>query len=211
MPHHTAPSRCRTALIAGGLCAFLAVPALAERADRNLPMNVEADAMRHDDVQQTSVFTGNVVITKGTIVIRGQRVEVKQDEQGNQFGVVLAANDKPAFFRQKRDGADEYIEGEGQRIDYNGQADTVKFTGQAVMRRYKGSKLNDETRGGVIFYDNKSEVYTVDGNQQRSAENPSGRVRTMLTPTAKPDAATKPGPTGPQPVLSPSTGLEKRP
>lgn len=202
----------RSLLIAGGLCVWLAAPALAERADRSQPMNIEADAMRHDDVRQTSVFTGNVVITKGTITIRGQRVDVKQDDQGNQFGTVVAGN-KLAYYRQKRDNVDEYLEGEAQRIDYDGQADTVKFTGQAVMRRYKGTQLNDETRGNVIFYDNKTEVYTVDGNNQRTAENPSGRVRAMLTPATKPDAAApaKPAPKGPQPALSPSTDLEKRP
>jgi hypothetical protein len=39
-------------------------------ADRDQPMNIEADALRHDD-QQQPVFTGNVVVTKGTIVMRG--------------------------------------------------------------------------------------------------------------------------------------------
>jgi lipopolysaccharide export system protein LptA len=63
---------------------------------------------------------------------------VRQDEQGNQFGTVLAGPGQPAFFRQKREGVDEFIEGEAQRIDYNGQADTVRFTGQAVLRRFKG-------------------------------------------------------------------------
>lgn len=199
----------RNALLAAGLCILLATPVMAERADRNQPMQIEADAMRHDELNQTSVFTGNVLITKGTIVIRGQRVDVKQNDQGQQFGVVLADKDKPAFYRQKRDGMNEYLEGEAQRIDYDGQADTVKFTGQAVMRRLRGSQLNDETRGGVIFYDNKTEVYTVEGASQRTADNPSGRVRAMLTPLPKPDPRATPS--GPQPALSPSTGLEKRP
>ena len=69
---------------------LFAAPALAEKADRNKPMNVEADAMRHDDLRQTSVFTGRVVITKGTIVIRGARVEIRQDSEGNQFGTITA-------------------------------------------------------------------------------------------------------------------------
>ncbi len=47
----------------------------AEKADRNKPMNIEADALRYDDLRQTSVFTGKVVVTKGTIIIRGARVD----------------------------------------------------------------------------------------------------------------------------------------
>ena len=191
------------------------LPAWAEKADRLQPMNVEADSLRVDDANQISTFTGNVVVSKGTIRIRGQQVEVRQDEQGNQFGVVLAAPGQLAFFRHKREGVDEFIEGEAQRIDYNGQADTVRFTGQAVMRRFKGATLNDETRGGVIVYDNRSETFTVDSGAKPAPENPSGRVRAMLTParantaaTPAPAAAT---PATPAPALQPSQRLESRP
>ena len=164
--------------------------ALAERADREKPMNAEADALRYDDARQTSVFTGNVVITKGTILIRGAQVEVRQDPQGHQFGTVLSGPEQPAFFRQKRDGVNEFIEGEAQRIDYDSRADTVKFTGDAVMRRYKGTQLNDETLGNVIVYNNTTDVFTVDGGEAaRGPGNPSGRVRAMLTPNPKPAPA----------------------
>jgi len=172
--------------------------ASAEKADRDKPMNAEADALRYDDARQTSVFTGNVVITKG-IVIRGAQVEVRQDPQGNQFGVV---NGNPGTFRQKREGLDEFIEGEGSRIDYDSRADTVRFTGNAVLRRYKGTQLNDETRGNVIVYNNSTDVFTVDGGA-RSPANPSGRVRAMLTPVPKEPQSE---PAVPPAQLKPSTG-----
>lgn len=167
------------------LAALCSAPtAHAEKADRDKPMNAEADALRYDDARQTSVFTGNVIITKGTIVIRGARVEVRQDTAGNQFGV---ATGQRAFFRQKREGVDEFIEGEALRIDYDSRADTVKFTGDAVMRRFKGTQLNDETLGNVIVYNNTTDVFTVDGGEAaRGPGNPSGRVRAMLTPNPKP-------------------------
>ena len=107
----------------------------AEKADRSKPMNVEADALRHDEQKQTSVFTGRVIVTKGSIVIRGARIEVRQDAQGNQFGLVSAEPGKLAFYRQKREGVDEYIEGEAETIEYDGRADTVKFIKQAQLRR----------------------------------------------------------------------------
>ncbi len=157
--------------------------ALAEKADRNLPLNAEADALRYDDARQTSIFTGNVIITKGTIVIRGAKVEVRQDPQGNQFGIV---NGSPGFFRQKRDGVDEFIEGTAQRIEYDSRADTVRFVGDAVLKRFKGAQLNDETTGSVIVYNNTTDVFTVDGGvANRTADNPTGRVRAMLTPVPK--------------------------
>ena len=68
----------------------LPVPALAEQADRNKPMNIEADNLDHDELKQISVFTGRVVATKGTITLRGSRLEVRQDPEGYQYGVLTA-------------------------------------------------------------------------------------------------------------------------
>ena len=193
-------------------CGVLFSGALhAETADRDKPMHAEADALRYDDAKQLSVFTGNVVITKGTIVIRGDRVEVRQDPQGNQFGVVTGSASAPAFFRQKREGLDEYIEGVADRIDYNGQTDTVRFEQRAVMRRYRGATLADETAGSLIVYNNVTETFTVDGGPaSRTASNPSGRVRAMLTPTPKPpaDGKARTAPTPDKAQLRPSSQLE---
>lgn len=183
--------------------------AWAEKADRNKPMNVEADALRYDDLHQTSVFTGKVVLTKGSILIRGAQLTVRQDPEGYQFGLVKAEPGKLAFFRQKREALDEFIEGEGETIDYNGKADTVKFIGRAQLRRYKGAVLNDEMTGGVIVYDNSNDVFTIDkGATSGSPTGPGGRVRAMLTPAAATDPATKQAPSGQVPTLKPSTLIE---
>lgn len=185
--------------------------ARAEKADRNLPMNVESDALRYDDIKQTSVFTGRVVLTKGTILIRGERIEVRQDAEGNQFGVVTAAPGQRAFFRQKREGLDEFIEGEGERIEYDSLADTVKFIDQAQLRRYRGATLGDEFNGGVIVYNNSTDVFSLDGAPTKAGAAP-GRVRAMLTP--KPEApasapASSDSPVLARPALRPSTTLSE--
>ncbi|MCY7372078.1 MAG: lipopolysaccharide transport periplasmic protein LptA, partial [Polaromonas sp.] len=113
--------------------AGLSLPAFAERADRDKPMNAEADALRYDDLKRSSVFTGNVVITKGSTVVRGARVEVSQDPKGYQLAVATAAPGKLAYYRTKRDGVDETIEGEGERIEYDSRTDVVKFSRRAVV------------------------------------------------------------------------------
>jgi lipopolysaccharide export system protein LptA len=170
---------------------MVAPAAVAERADRDKPMNVEADSLRHEEAQQTSVITGNVVITKGTITMRGQQAVVQQAPDGSQISTLTAAPGARAFFRQKREGVDEWIEGEGERIVYESQADTVRFEGRGVLRRLRGKELNDETLGQTIVYNGQTEIFTVEG-QARTAENPSGRVRAMLTPVPKPGAAAAP-------------------
>ena len=190
-------------------------PVWAENADRDKPMNAEADALRYDDVKQTSVFTGNVVITKGSTIIRGARVDVKQDPEGYQQAVVTAAPGKLAYYRKKREGRDEFIEGEAERIEYDSRQDVVKFIRNAVLRRYNGAVLADETTGSQINYDNRTDVFTVDGGpQNRSATNPSGRVRALLSPRVAASAAGGPAPAAlaPPAVLrpSPALGVDKK-
>ena len=176
MNHPTAP------LLLSLVLALWGGSAQAERADRAKPMNVEADALRYDDLKQTSVFTGRVVLTKGTIVIRGARVDVRQDPEGYQYGVVTAEPGKLAFYRQKREGVDEFIEGEGEVIEYDGKADRVKFIRRAELRRYRGASVTDESVGNVITYDNTTDVFAVDGGGAGTPGTPGGRVRAMLSP-----------------------------
>lgn len=184
----------------------------AEKADRNKPMNIEADALRHDELKQTSVFTGNVVMTKGTIVLRGAQLDVRQDPEGYQFGTVTAAPGKRAFFRQKRDTLagqpDEFVEGEAEVIEYDGKADNVKLIRRAELRRYRGTALSDEITGAVIVYNNLTDVFTVDGQARTpgadTAAAPGGRVRAVLAPRDQPPA---PAPAPPA-NLRPSTTIE---
>jgi lipopolysaccharide export system protein LptA len=179
------------------VCALWGTAVHAERADRDKPMNIEADALRYDDQKQVSVFSGRVNLTKGTIVMRGARLEARQDTQGNQFGTVTAEAGKRAFFRQKREGADEFIEGEAEVIEYDGKADVVRFLRRAELRRYRGATLADEISGSSIQYDNTTDVFTVDG----TVTGGSGRVRAMLSPR---NAASAPAAAGGAPAIVPS-------
>jgi len=176
-----------------------AAPAWAERADRDQPMHIESDALRHDELQQTSVFTGNVVMTKGSIVLRGAQLDVRQDAQGYQYGVVTAASGQRAFFRQKRDTApgapEEYVEGEAEVIEYDGRKDDVRLLRRAQLRRYTGGKLSDDITGKQITYNNLTDVFTVDSQaaQDGGAAGGTGRVRAVLSPKATSQAPAQSG------------------
>ncbi len=184
----------RNATLALLLTAALAAPAVAERADRNKPLNVEADQPgRIDLANQFVVFNGNVVITKGTMSIRAARVEVRETPDGYHAAMAVGAPGKPATFRQKRDGVDEFIDGEADRLEYDGRADTIRFVGNAAVRRLRGSAVADELSGNLVSYDNTNEVFNVTGGAASPA-NPGGRVRAVLTPRQPAPAASEPLP-----------------
>jgi lipopolysaccharide export system protein LptA len=167
------------------LAAALLLPggaALAERADRGKPLTVEADQPgRIDLANQFVVFSGNVVITKGTMVIRAARVEVRETSDGYHSAVASGAGGKPASFRQKRDGVEEYVEGEADRLEYDGRADSIRFVGNASVRRLRGTAVADELSGSQVTWDSTGEVFSVAGGAV-TPQNPSGRVRAVLTP-----------------------------
>jgi lipopolysaccharide export system protein LptA len=172
-------------------------PASAERADRGKPMSIDADAARVDGARQISTFTGNVLITKGTIVLRAAQVEVRQSPDGQQSAIALGTREAPAKFRQKRDGVDETIEGEAQRIEYDTRADTLRFVDGAVLRRFRGTQLADEAAGSLITFDNGASVFSVSG----ASPGGNGRVRATLTPREVPVAPSAPPAPGTAPAV----------
>ncbi len=166
--------------LALALAAVLAGPAAAEKADRNKPINVEADRMQYDDLKQINVFTGNVVLTKGTILLRADRLVIRQDPEGYQYGT---ATGNLAFFRQKRDGVDQFVEGQARQIDYDGKLETFRLQQQATMRRTEHDRVIDEVHGSDILYESRNEFFTVEsGAAAAGPGNPAGRVRVIIQP-----------------------------
>jgi lipopolysaccharide export system protein LptA len=168
------------------LCALagLATGTGAEKADRNKPVHLEANRVTIDDAKQIALFEGNVVLTQGTLQIRGDRMEVRQDREGFKQGTTWGS---PAVFRQKRDGYDEFIEGTAERIEYDGRIDTVQMFNRAQLKRGQ-----DEVRGNYISYDARTEFFQVTGSAKTAApDSPEGRVRAVIQPKSK-DASPAP-------------------
>jgi len=155
--------------------SVLAAPALAERGDRDKPVNIESNSMTADEAKKTATFEGKVVLTQGSLIIRAERIVVRQDTDGFQYGV---ATGNPATFRHKQEGGVGYIDGQASRIEYDNKADRVEFFNDARLRRDSG----DDIRGDFISYDAKSERFTVKSAGEASGTNREGRVRATIMP-----------------------------
>ena len=158
---------------------LLAVPVLAERADRDKPVHIEADRATVQDADKLATFIGNVVLTQGTIVIRADKMTMKEDASGFQYATAFG---NLASFRQKRDGMDEYVEGWSERMEYDGKADKVQLFKKARLKRGQ-----DEVHGDYIAYDAVNEFFQVTSNNNGTSTqtNASGRVRAVIQPKKK--------------------------
>ena len=188
----------------------LALPlAHAERADRTKPLVIEAERGSTFDLQrQVTVLNGNAVIVQGTMVLRGDRIELRETADGYRAASAIGAPGKPASWRQKRDGpGEEFVEGTADRIDFDGRADTLRLVGNSSVRRLRAGVVADDINGAVIVWDNVAEVFRVEGGAT-SAANPGGRVRLTLSPRAEAPAPAASAPaTAP---LTPSRTLEDK-
>ncbi len=203
------PSICRHSAVNRRVPGALALAALltwtsawAEKADREKPVQIEADKMLADDSKRESVFEGNVVVTQGTLQLKGDRVIVRQDAEGFQYGIAYG---KPATFRQKRDGVDEYIDGFAERLEYDGKKDFLQMFSSARL-----TKGTDEVRGDYISYNAKTEFFQVVGGGKPAATpgNPDGRVRAVIQPKPRQPAGGDKTPAAATPLKS-VNGLDR--
>ncbi len=150
----------------------------AESADREKPIHLESDRVLIDDATQKSVFEGKVELNQGTLRIQADKIVVTQDKDGYKH---CTATGKLASFRQKHEGTDEYMEGYGERIEYDTRAETVDFFVQARVKRDQ-----DDVRGEHIFYSTRTEIFQVSGGDSGNPNDPNkGRVRAVIQPKSK--------------------------
>ena len=151
----------------------------AEAADRDKPIDLEADSVKVDDAKQTSTYFGNVILTQGTLVIHADKLIVHEDSEGFQHSTSLG---NPTTFKQKLEGKTEYMQGSAQRIEYDGRMDKVQLYTKAWVKRGE-----DIVHGDYISYDANTEYAEVIGGGPQSATpgTPSGRVRAIIQPKNK--------------------------
>jgi lipopolysaccharide export system protein LptA len=171
-------------------------------------MSIEADNPGSVDLQrQVVIFNGNVVISQGTMLLRAERVELRERSDGYREGKAIGSAAAPASFRQKRDGVDETIEGSAERIEFDTSTDTLRLVGNAAVRRLRSGVMADEITGALITWNNTTELFSVTGGAA-TPSNPTGRVRAVLAPREVAAAsAPAPAPNASVPPLKPSSAL----
>src|SRR5207247_583454 len=81
------------------VCLLTAVPARAEKADREKPINYSADTGDVNYLTKVGSLAGNVIITQGTLTIRADRMVFRQNPDNS---MMVTAFGNPVSFRQER-------------------------------------------------------------------------------------------------------------
>jgi len=178
-------ARARFVALAAIGCLLAAGESLAMRADRDQPTMIEGDQCVTDDLKQVSVCVGNVVLTRGTLRITGDRMELRETPEGYRSATVTATAGRLATFRQRqepvRPGVEEHFEGAAERIEYDERSETVRLIERAQWRRLENERPRDEVTGSLITYDGRTATFTVVGAPGVA----DGRARLILAPRAE--------------------------
>jgi len=196
MPRHLIPL----------VLAIATFAAQAEKADRLKPFTLSSDKPGQiDNVNQRTELQGNVVITRGTLMLRAEKVYVRETPDGYYQLSASGIAGKPVTFRQDRDTPGETLEGQAEQLEYDTRTETVRFLGNADVRSLRGAVVAQQMSGAAIVYNSRTEVAQLEGGS--ASPNPNGRTRIVMMPRAQPgdDAASAPPAALP---LKPSTTLQ---
>jgi lipopolysaccharide export system protein LptA len=163
--------------------SLASLTAMAERADSLKQAKVDFDDAHIDEVTQTRIFTGNVVLTRGTLLIKADKAVLKETPEG-YMSVILTSNaGKTASFRQKRDGGpDLWTEGQAQRIEYDERTEVVKLFSNAIVKQLEGKRVTSEVNSPFISYDNRTEQANVHNDASGESKPGGGRGTVIIAP-----------------------------
>ena len=181
-------------LAASVLVAFaaLAPDALAEKADREKPIRYSANNLDGNEADQTVLLSGRVEVTQGTILLKADRVVLKQQPDGSYN---VSATGKPVTFRQKMDNSDEFVDAQALRVEYLGAKDLVELYDQSWIKRGK-----DELRGNFLTYNSATGAFAGRGSPS-ATPSADGRVSGVIQP--------KPREPGKEPAKEPGKSESK--
>lgn len=186
---------------------MLAPGAWALDSDRQQPLKIVADSAVLSDKDGTATYTGNVILTQGSLKISASRLHIK-----TAMGKVdlVRAEGKPAQFSQQPAANQAAVTATALTIDYQVKEQTL------VLKR-KASIIQNENvfKGEQIIYEIQSQRLKAEGQTRETpkGEAGTGRVEMILPSAAEiaPDTqATPPAKQGtpsrpPQPAEQPVT------
>ncbi len=142
---------------------------------KQLPLQIDANSIQHNDARAVTKFIGNVVLIRGDLTLKGDSLILNQTEEGLSFGKVLGS---PAVFQTRRTVEDGWVKGQALELDYDERNSTFLLKGNARLVRLENGKIKEEVSGDELSYNSDSEIY--------KAITEPGETRTRMTVIPQP-------------------------
>lgn len=160
---------------------FLApVTVMALATDRDQAIELEADRADIDDLKGISVYTGNVVLVQGSLVIKAHKLTLYNDKNKKlEKAVAVGGTGKLATFKQRPEGKDKDLRARARTMIYFLNKDKIHLLKQAHV--WQGG---DTFSGDKIIYDTKQETVIASSqkDQQGKPVKTGSRVKVTIQP-----------------------------
>ncbi len=168
------------------LALAAATAARAEHADRDQQIAVSAINAHADHRHETAEFSGDVVVTQGSLEIHADRVTMRAGDHGERLGTAWGTAGAPVRFRQRGDKPGEWSEGQADRVEYDSVANVVRLIGAASLRSLAGTVVTQSVTSDAITYDVAQDSVSSTGADRRAlqpeAAAPAHRTTIVFTP-----------------------------
>src|SRR5574343_263667 len=118
---------------------------LADKNHSTKPMNFSSNSADMDDLHKTYHYVGHVRMTQGTRLLTSDKVSIQQDAAGFSKSIAYGSAQKLAYVKQRENDGKGWMEGWGERIEYNERTDTFVFFDQAHIKT-----STDDAKGDPI-------------------------------------------------------------
>lgn len=164
-------------------CYSLLASALPD--DRHQPINIEADTAKFDEKRATTVYSGNVVLTQGSMKLKASTVSVTLSKK-TQKPLKVIARGNPASLEQKPKVDADIVYASAHTISYLIASEKVVLTGDASLKQGL-SQIRSES----IEYLAKEQIFKASQEEASTSEKPT-RVHVTLPAPAQQSEAKKP-------------------
>jgi lipopolysaccharide export system protein LptA len=152
--------------------------------DKDQPIEIEANAAELDDQKGVTVYTGNVVVTQGSIRMTGDKMTVYYTKDNDLDTVIMLG--QPATYRQLPDKSEVNDEAEALRMEFYNLKNLIVLIDNALVTQ-EGLRFS----GGRIEYDTENSKIRARGAPDKSVTEDgvptqdSGRVKITIQPKKK--------------------------
>ena len=138
--------------------------------DAQQPIDIQADRLLFSNPQGKSIYTGHVIITQGSLTLKGNKVFLLHPNQKIQTVEVFG---QPAHFKKFLTDEQKWLSGHAQHISYDAKHKKLHLTGKAFVQQGKTNQIS----GPELFYDLRQQTLEAHGTP-----TDKGRVHVIIQP-----------------------------
>lgn len=146
--------------------------AIALPNDRYQPINIEADTANFDEQKGTAIYSGNVLLTQGSMKLKANKISVALSKT-TQKPIKITAIGKPASLEQKPKIDTEKVYASANTISYLIENEKITLTGDAKLKQGLSQISSDS-----IEYLAKEQLFKA--SQQENTDTKPSRVHVTL-------------------------------